>query len=53
MTVTGFLATHLEILQRKDVIGNITELLTKKNTERRGSESMREEIVGDGQTMVF
>ncbi|XP_063679907.1 phospholipase A2 group XV-like [Bolinopsis microptera] len=47
-TVTGFLATHLEILQRKDVIQFIGDLLTKTNSERRGEEDRE-----DDKTLVF
>ena len=43
--MTGFLATHLEILQRKDVIQYIADLLTKKNLERRGEVWREGELV--------
>ncbi|KAL5258335.1 hypothetical protein ACHWQZ_G008986 [Mnemiopsis leidyi] len=44
-TVTGFLATHLEILQRKDVIQYIADLLTKKNLKKNNDIGRKGDLV--------
>ena len=52
-TVTGFLATHLEILQRQDVIQYLSDLLTKKKSRGTGEGAREAKESFSNQTMVF